>query len=53
MKLWVLTIVVAFIYLNKETEAFSCAPPEFRGTSPCEVSPTTQSLDKLGNIKLV
>ena len=38
MKIWALTLCCVLSSLNVGVNSFSCAPPEFRHTSPCEVS---------------
>ena len=38
MKSWILAFCCVLSSLNVGVNSFSCAPPEFRHTSPCEVS---------------
>ena len=37
MMILALTLLGALISIHGGVEGFSCAPPEFRGTTPCEV----------------
>ena len=43
MKTWILAFCCVLSSLNVGVNSFSCAPPEFRHTSPCEVSSLKES----------
>lgn len=41
--IWTFTLVGVLVSLHGEVDSFSCAPPEFRGTTPCEIPKCCES----------